>query len=123
MCDELFEAADHNKSGGIDKHEFVKIMCITCAQILSRITVYYLILILLVPLLAARTVDILEIPEGSYQEMAAEQTIGLALFFFVIPFVWNNIDQLSEKTLENVGKKEEAAAAAAAAATASTKEE
>ena len=99
MCNQLFDAADKNKSGGIDKEEFVKIMGITCAQILSRIMVYYLVLILLVPFLAARVVDHMQIPNGSYQEMAAEQAISMGLFFCAIPFVWNRIDSVSQDEL------------------------
>lgn len=102
VCDQLFDAADANKSGGIDKEEFVKIMGITCAQILSRMLVYYLVLILLVPYLATVAVDKLKVENGSYGEMAAEQSIGLILFFLVIPVVWNHIDSYSEKQL---GKK------------------
>lgn len=103
VCNQLFDAADVDQSGGIEKDEFVKIIGITCAQILSRILVYYLVLILLVPVLATRLVDWLQIPNGSYQEMAAEQTIGLGLFFVVIPFVWNFIDDYSEHKLEQGG--------------------
>jgi hypothetical protein len=99
VCDQLFDAADSNQSGGIDREEFVKILRITSAQILSRILVYYLVLILLVPFLASLVVDRMQIPNGSYQEMAAEQTIGLALFFCIIPIVWNHIDSYSEKQL------------------------
>jgi hypothetical protein len=88
---------------GIDKDEFVKIMGITCAQILGRMMVYYLILILLVPLLAAFVVDrlatIIPNQSTSYGEMAAEQTIGMILFFFVIPVLWNHIDQFSQHRL------------------------
>jgi hypothetical protein len=112
VCNQLFDAADADKSGTIDKDEFVKIMGITCAQILSRITVYYLVLILLVPYLATKTVDRLQIPNGSYKEMAAEQTIGLALFFCIIPFVWNNIDAYSEKQLVKRPRKDEIATTA-----------
>jgi hypothetical protein len=99
VCNQLFDAADRNNSGGIDKEEFVKVMGICCAQILGRILVYYLILILLVPYLASMAIDFLNIENGSYGEMAAEHTISLALFFVAIPFLWNYIDTYSEKEL------------------------
>jgi hypothetical protein len=100
VCDTLFDAADHNNSGGIDKHEFVKIMGICCAQILSRMLVYYLILVLLVPVLAAKVVDIGKIPSGSYQEKAAEQVVSMSLFYVAIPFLWDYIDEFSQKGLK-----------------------
>mmetsp|Transcript_99395 Transcript_99395/g.148842 ORF Transcript_99395/g.148842 Transcript_99395/m.148842 type:complete len:189 (-) Transcript_99395:149-715(-) len=100
VCDTLFDAADHDNSGGIDKQEFVKIMGICCAQILSRMLVYYLILVLLVPIVAAKVVDIGEIPAGSYQEMAAEQVISMSLFYVAIPLLWNAIDDYSHKGLQ-----------------------
>ena len=99
-CDTLFLAADHDNSGGIDKDEFVKIMGILCAQILSRMLVYYLVLVLLVPILASKVVDIFTIEEGSYQEMAAEQIVSMSLFYAAIPLLWNSIDEGSEKALK-----------------------
>ena len=80
-------------------------MGVICAQILSRMLIYYLVLILMVPYLATMVVDYLQIPNGSYQEMAAEQVISTSLFFAAIPFLWDNIDINSQKLL--VGKKPE----------------
>ena len=91
-CDDLFDAADADRSGTIDKDEFANIMCMLCAQILSRILVYYAVLIFLVPKLAIQVIDYAKIPNGSYLEMAAEQVISLGLFFAVIPVIWNMID-------------------------------
>lgn len=99
VCDQLFEAADRNKSGGIDQDEFVKIMGVCCAQILSRMLIYYLVLILFVPYLAAYAADGMNIENGSYQEMATEQIISTALFFAAIPLLWDQIDTTSAKTL------------------------
>ena len=105
VSNQLFDAADANKSGTIDKNEFVKIMGIACGQILGRILVYYLILILLVPFLAAWAVDRLQFPTDSYIEMAVKQVIGLSFFFFIIPFVWNHIDSFSEKQMIKAGPR------------------
>jgi len=99
-------AADKDNSGGIDKQEFVKIMGITCAQILSRMLMYYLVLILFVPYFAAKVVDIMEIQNGSYSEMATEQIISQALFFAAIPFLWDKIDEASQKELARDDKNE-----------------
>ena len=78
-------------------------MGITCAQILGRMMVYYLILILLVPMVAAfgvhQLAETLPILETVYGERAAEQAIGMTLFFFVIPILWNTIDQYSQQGL------------------------
>jgi hypothetical protein len=87
----------------IDRNEFIHIMGIACAQILGRMMVYYLILILLVPMVAAFAVhqlaETLPILETVYGERAAEQAIGMTLFFFVIPILWNTIDQYSQQGL------------------------
>jgi len=65
--------------------------------------VYYLILILLVPMAATLFVnqlaEALPILETTYGERAAEQAIGMSLFFFVIPVMWNIIDQYSQQGL------------------------
>ena len=49
---ELFDASDDDNSGSIDENEFGIIMVVCCAQISSRILVYYAIIILMVPYIA-----------------------------------------------------------------------
>jgi hypothetical protein len=93
----LFDASDSDKSGGIDREEFRTIMEVCCAQIMSRIITYYAVLIFFVPWLATKVVDHLEIEGGTYKEMAAEQLTSMSMFFLIIPFVWNYIDDRSHK--------------------------
>jgi hypothetical protein len=95
--DQLFDASDHNKSGGIDSVEFVKIVGVCCTQILGRIFVYYSVLILMVPWLAQKVVDYLKIKQDSYGEMAADRIIAYAFFSLTIPQIWNYIDERSQK--------------------------
>jgi len=104
VCDNLFDAADHDKSGGIDKEEFVAIMGVCCAQILTRMMFYYLILLLFVPYFSANLVDLLWIPNGSYMEMAMETIVGFAMFYIAVPVAWDFVDDLSRSKLE---KKED----------------
>jgi len=106
ICDDLFDAADHNQSGGIDKDEFVAIMGVCCAQILSRMMFYYLILLLFVPYFSTSIVDYLWIPNGSYLEILLENIVGFAMFYIAVPVVWDFIDDLSRDKLE---KKEKVA--------------
>jgi hypothetical protein len=108
VCDQLFDAADVDHSGGIDQQEFSHILAVLCAQILFRMAVYYVVLILLVPFVAAKVVDHAGslIPNGSYLEMAAEQTIGLATFFGAIPFIWNIIDEGASKRVGEMAQAE-----------------
>jgi len=104
VCDTLFDAADHDKSGGIDQEEFVAIMGVCCAQILSRMMFYYLILLLFVPYFSANIVDALWIPNGGYLEMIMETIIGFLMFYIAVPIAWDFVDDLSRKELE---KKED----------------
>jgi len=106
ICDDLFDAADHNQSGGIDKDEFVAIMGVCCAQILSRMMFYYLILLLFVPYFSTSIVDYLWIPNGSYLEILLENIVGFAMFYIAVPVAWDFIDDLSRDKLE---KKEKVA--------------
>lgn len=101
VCDNLFDAADHDKSGGIDKEEFVAIMGVCCAQILTRMMFYYLILLLFVPYFSTNIVDFLLIPNDSYLEMMMETIIGFAMFYIAVPVVWDFVDDLSRSKLEN----------------------
>lgn len=100
VCNILFDAADYDRSGGIDRDEFIDILSVLCTQILSKMIVYYIVLIMLVPVLASRVVALTEIPKQSYMEMAANQSTSLALFFLIIPLIWNKIDESSERRLK-----------------------
>jgi hypothetical protein len=75
---------------------------ILCAHILSRMFVYYSLLILFVPWFARKVVDSTpHIPNGSYLELAAKQTISISIFMIAIPLIWNAIDTHTHKTIDN----------------------
>lgn len=99
VVDQLFDASDRNKSGGIDSSEFVKIVGVCCTQILGRIFVYYSLLLLMAPWLAQQVVDYLQIQQDSYGDMAAERFISYAFFSWTIPQIWNYIDEKSQKAV------------------------
>eukprot|EP00980_Cylindrotheca_fusiformis_P005373 scaffold1143_cov96-Cylindrotheca_fusiformis.AAC.6 len=99
-CDKLFEAADHDNSGTIDEKEFVSIMGVCCAQILSRMVIYYLILLLFVPFASAKIVDSFLIPNGSYMETILEAGTGFAMFYIAVPVAWDYVDEMSQHKLE-----------------------
>jgi len=49
VCDRMFEKADTDQSNGIDRSEFQYIIGILCGQIISRMIVYWIVVILCVP--------------------------------------------------------------------------
>jgi len=98
-CDGMFEAADHDHSGGIDEEEFSSIMAVCCGQIMSRMVAYYLVVMLGVPYTAAKVVDLLPIENGSIWEKLTETIVGFAIFSLAIPLLWNKIDESSRKSL------------------------
>eukprot|EP00531_Pseudo-nitzschia_arenysensis_P013326 CAMPEP_0116128026 /NCGR_PEP_ID=MMETSP0329-20121206/7143_1 /TAXON_ID=697910 /ORGANISM="Pseudo-nitzschia arenysensis, Strain B593" /LENGTH=202 /DNA_ID=CAMNT_0003622143 /DNA_START=63 /DNA_END=671 /DNA_ORIENTATION=- len=113
VSDQLFEAADADKSGGISKPEFQKILAILSAQILSRMLVYYFVLILYVPWFSNKVVDSIEsIPEGGLIHSIAEQVISVAIFMGAVPLLWNAIDSKTETTIDKMNSTATAAAAA-----------
>jgi hypothetical protein len=128
VVDSLFEASDHDKSGGIDQEEFARIMVILTSQITSRIAVYYSILILLVPYIASVIINGLDwigvddsirkvddvwdahapsllqwvvdmVPDSTWASMP-ERIISLLLFLLVIPTLLNMIDDKSRSMAE-----------------------
>mmetsp|Transcript_18741 Transcript_18741/g.21696 ORF Transcript_18741/g.21696 Transcript_18741/m.21696 type:complete len:241 (-) Transcript_18741:196-918(-) len=105
VSDQLFDAADIDQSNGIDKIEFESILMCCCAQILSRMMVYYSVLILFVPWLARHVLEdvlgrfVYRIPSGSYWEVAATETISLSIFMGAIPLLWNAIDTQTTHTI------------------------
>ena len=101
----MFEAADYDESGSIDKEEFENIVVILCAQILSRMIVYYGVLILFVPWLSRQVIDATpQIHDGSYLEMAAEQTMSVSIFFVAIPLLWNVIDSSAHNVIDKINQ-------------------
>jgi len=103
VSDQLFEAADADNSGGIDKTEFKNILAILSAQILSRMLVYYLVLILYVPWFSKQVIDTFDsIPEGGYLELVTEQCISVSIFTIAVPLLWNAIDSKTETTIEGM---------------------
>ena len=115
-CDKLFDAADTDNSGGINCQEFSHILGVLCAQIMFRMLAYYLVLILFVPYLSTRVVDALDIENGSYKEMFAEQVISMSVFFGAIPTIWNTIDEGAKEKVGEIASTHAAAEAEAAAA-------
>jgi hypothetical protein len=120
VCDQLFQASDDDRSGFIDQHEFTQILIICCAQILSRIFVYFTLMILLVPVAAHRVVKGAELVVDIVQWQAeaetfavflwleslltlhglTEKSVGLVLSFLVIPAIFNLIDSNSRRSAE-----------------------
>jgi hypothetical protein len=49
VCDKIFDGCDKDESGTIEESEFSQCMVVCCAQISTRIAVYYGFIILLVP--------------------------------------------------------------------------
>ncbi|VEU38848.1 unnamed protein product [Pseudo-nitzschia multistriata] len=92
VCDRLFILADRDRSGGIDRNEFCCIVEILCAQILSRMLVYYVVLILAVPVLATFVVKSIGIPSNTYFELVIRESVSSAVFFVAVPLLWNMID-------------------------------
>jgi len=116
--DQLFDASDHDNSGGIDEKEFENIMIILCGQITSRIFVYYAVIIFLVPYIAIWCLNLLYFigvddaalsADAIFDKVAPsfmqwivhlvpqdlpEQLISLALFFVVVPKCFDIIDNM-----------------------------
>jgi len=124
VIDSLFEASDDDKSGKIDENEFTQILMVCCAQITSRIFVYYAIIIMLVPYVADAIMNGLlgiddymgwkdndgthAIPAMEWFESVlawnniAERCVSLALFFLLIPTFFNWIDGSSNRAANHM---------------------
>jgi len=118
--EELFDAADHDKSGDIDEHEFGKIMVICCGQIFSRMVVYYGLIVFFVPYLAGGIVlaltnfnEWLGLPSRSSSSSGGafalvenvitfgkltEKVVSFSLFSLVVPGMFDFIDSVSKKS-------------------------
>jgi len=103
VCDKLFEAADADKSGNVDKEEFSDIVVILCGQLLKRMIAYYGFMIVLVPIISVALVKVsgrfTRIPSGTLTEKAIEHVTTGFLFSQVLPFFWNRIDDKAHKKM------------------------
>lgn len=124
VIDSLYEASDDDKSGKIDEEEFTQILMVCCAQITSRILVYYSIIILLVPYIAdamvkglfsigdhfgwnsddgKQTYPVIEWLENVVGwGTIAERIVSVALFFLLIPTFFNWIDGSSNRVANQI---------------------
>lgn len=113
VIDHLFDAADDDRSGEVDENEFSQIMVVCCAQIFSRMIVYYAIIIVLVPYVAENAIqgvlllnDSMGSMEMEWLEKAltygqiAERITSLAMFFLVVPLFFDWIDASSRRAAE-----------------------
>lgn len=100
VCHNLFIKADVDHSNGIDRNEFQYIIGIMCAQIVLRILVYYVVLILFVPIVASYIVTLIDIQRGTYLELCTNQIVSISLFFIAIPLLWNYIDECYATPIE-----------------------
>lgn len=124
--DALFTASDGDGSGTIDQVEFHKILVICCAQITSRIVVYFALLVLFAKYAAvmvlgwpweatalggcsssdknntSRWCGALAWFESAVMSVGdvAETTISLLLFLLVVPIIFNYIDRFSKRAAE-----------------------
>lgn len=92
-CERLFQAADLNNSGGLDRNQFHWVMSVLSAEIFFRMFVHYVVMILCVPVLASRVISLARIPKDTYLELAARQALSMGVFFLAVPFLWNIINE------------------------------
>jgi len=96
VCDRYFAEADRDRSGGLDREEFHYIVEILCANILTRMFVYYLVLILCVPVLATFVVNLCRIPDDTYFQLVVRALLSALVMFLIMPLIWNIIDGRSK---------------------------
>lgn len=97
-CDALFQQADTDTSGGIDRFEFVYIVSELSKQILARMIVYWFVLLLSVPVLASTIIRILHVPTNTYYDYATRELISMTAFFLIVPTLWNYIERRRSST-------------------------
>ena len=121
VCDKIFDACDVDNSGTIDESEFNQCMVVCCAQISSRIAVYYAAIILFVPYLVQHIMQVVDSFDdfalwltgggpmqrlidvsSSYLDWStlAKSVISSVVFTLLIPFSFDLIDRMSRRAAE-----------------------
>lgn len=112
IVDELFEASNHDKTGSVEEKEFSQIMVICCAQISSRIMIYYTLLIAMVPYLAqallvgSKLIGLTDfivgfwffewLSKSAYVATLPQTLVSSALSYIAIPYFFGKIDSYSK---------------------------
>ena len=99
VCHDVFMKADIDTNGTIDRQEFQYIVGILVMQIMLRMLVYYIVLILFVPILASHVVKLIHSEKGTYAELLTYQIVSISLFFIAIPLLWDYIDSCSSRPI------------------------
>lgn len=108
QAEELFALADADDSGYLDKEEFTNAVVVACAPITSRVVVFWAILAVLPHIvsnimnwffqLIRNCMD--HVPETLYGktwevlEWVIEDSVALAIFTIILPYIFNKIDCL-----------------------------
>jgi len=96
--DYYFKQADKNNSGSIDKNEFTAILSTLCGKLISRMILFWLILILFVPLLASYLISLIPGIHGKNWIVFCKSVISVATVFGLMPILFNYIDVYSTTT-------------------------
>lgn len=107
QIDELFQLADHDRSGTLNEEEFTNAVIVACIPITSRIVTYWSLLAVL-PILVARTGGVLaRVMRGSINSMptslvqrslaiaewAVEYALQIIFFSILVPNIFSRIDK------------------------------
>jgi EF hand len=109
VIEQLFIAADDDQSNHIDEEEFIQIVVICCGQIMSRIIIYYTFIILLVPFVADRLIQLFMTdaifkhnPLDRFMSIQtiAEKIVAFLMFLLLVPKFFDWIDSYSKQSAE-----------------------
>ena len=113
QVDELFELADQDRTGLLNKQEFTDAIIVSTARITSRILIYWSIILFAIPVLVRRTLTlVLPLVHPSDQsrplirhalltfEWLMRYFVTLACFSVLVPQLFSRIDRYSSRLVK-----------------------
>ena len=114
---ELFELADQDQTGLLNKQEFSDAVAVCCARITSRIFIYYTIILMAIPFLVSLAMRLLtpvlhpKIFDGTTRpwmgrilaalEWSVKHFVTLAFFSVIVPSVFTRVDERSRRLVKH----------------------
>ncbi len=113
QVDELFELADQDRTGLLNKQEFTDAIIVSTARITSRILIYWVIILFAIPVLVRRTLTLvlpLVHPRDQSRpvirhalltfEWLMRHFVTLACFSVLVPQLFSQIDRYSSRLVK-----------------------
>jgi Ca2+-binding EF-hand superfamily protein len=92
VCDNLFEEADVNNSGKLDRHQFEWVMGVVCFEIFAKVALFYVFMLGAVPFLGTLIVNFFHVQPETTGEKVVRVIFSLFALYAIMPLGFHLVD-------------------------------